>query len=323
MQLFSKRNSPYSDDDAQIFHEDAPRRMILEQIKYISSSPGFLEHFILVQDEEKNQWRIHKKTLSDFSTRELGYDICSYFDTEKNVLKSDNDYYLFDLIEIIILFSKEDKREGIRARFEEIFIESNSRYTIHDFIIEQKAPSIHSNYALIKNNVLKRLFAKNYSFTSDLSYQELAKNSADIIQFLFSSSIAKETKTSSENVVDVVAKKWFPSGDITKQKEIHDHINNLVLNIKFLNNNISNIRHTDQWAVNAGTDLIYKFIYNHNISLAELVILAEPNKYFFDLNSEDLKSGYLIKYGLDKNSGWIIKKPMPTINEFDPHDIPF
>lgn len=322
MQLFSKRNN----NTGTPFLRDSLRNRLLQEIEYLSSTDEFLERCFLVEDEKNSRWFLDGKSMKNFFLFEMGYDITTFFDFKNFSLKPDFneppfDSELFDLIEMILIFSKEDSRKIVRERFKKHLLEEKNEYEVHDFLIsEKKTSGVNPYVSFLKDKTLKDRFEQYYiaNDSKNKNYVLLAKISAEILQFLFSGDKKGKTKNYTENLIKILSKKCV---DKEKVKDFYEILNALVLNAKKLNNEIANIRHTDRNTLLIDNPSLFKLITANNIHLAELAIFAEPEKYFFSQKAVDFKNEYIKKYKIPI-LGWVIRKPKKE-KEIDPEDIPF
>lgn len=322
MELFSKR---YKNDDN--FLSEGIKVRLQQELKYIIKSNEYLEKIIIVHHEEKDEYYLENDTLKDLSMRELGYDITAMLEDIRE-FNYDPNYYsdnkLFDLVELLLIFTRKDRREDFVNRLDKIFREEETLFVVHEWMLFKKeSTGLNSIIPLIKNKQLKTKldeFFENNKITKN--FQTKAKVGADLVQLIFSSNNKKSnTKKYTEKICLDIAKKWAKPKDI---KSLSELISNTVKNAKDLSNQIYNIRHTDQHTIPIDSPNFYKLIAENCISLVELVILSMPEKYIFTENAEKIKDSYLGKYKLDKDAGWIIpgKKPGGT-NEVSANDIPF
>lgn len=317
MQLFSKRNKKI---EPITFIKETLRFRLIREIEYITSTNEFLERCFLVEDEKKSKWFLDNESLKNLSICELGYDITDFFDFKDFSFVNDSydDYVIFDLLEIILIFSKEDQRKFVRERFQKHFIEEGNEYLVHDFLITQKnSAGVKPYVSFLKDKILKDKFEQYYLLSGSKNYEMLAKISAEILQFLFSAEKKKKTKDFAPKLIKELAQKTVEKKNIKTFSEL---LNKVVLNAKSLNNEISNIRHTDKSTLLLDNPSIFKLIVSNNICLSEYVIFANPEDYFFSQKAFDVKNEYITKYKIPV-SGWVIRKP--KIEEIDPDDIPF
>lgn len=325
MQLFSKRNETKVEDKS--FLKDSLRNRIIQEIEYLTSTDEFLEKCFLLNDERNDKWFLENDSIQRLFSRELGYDITFWFNFRPFSLRTydnlPNDYALFDLIEMLLIFSKEDFRKSVRERFQKHFLEEGDEYTVHDFLIAHKnRTDIKPYISFLKDKILRDRLEQYYAGTleNNKNYELLARISADVIQFLFSGESKDETKRYSEKLVKELAEK---SVDKIHIKQFSEILNSLVLNAKLLNNQISNIRHTDRSTLLVDNPSIFKLIAAENIYITEYVIFANPERYFFSQKAIDFKNEYIEKYKIPV-AGWIIKNPKKKKEEeIDDDDIPF
>jgi len=332
MELYSKRNDLRlnrrafiyrdRDKDADIFLTDSVRNRLIHQIRYICKSDKYLERFLLVHDKNKEEFYLYDKPLKDLTLTEVGYDISEFINFENFDFRKAkyHDTKFFDLIEIILIFAKKDKRSEILERLNKIFKEENTTFAVHGFmVVNTENTGLRSVAPLIKEKLLKK---KIYDFYSqqriiEPSYELLAKTSAEIIQLIFSSPRSKDgTKKFSEKLCLEISKKWSSGENIKKLALL---LSETVKNAKELSNQISDVRHTDRSTIPVDTPNIYKLIAMKNINLAELAILSLPESFVIEQNPEDLKNCYLKEYDLDSKTPWVIEKKPDIADD----DIPF
>ncbi len=322
MQLFSKRNIYDGTQEDKTFLKPTLRRRIVQEIKYLSSCEKFFERCFLVHDKNEDNWFLDNESMSGISSRELGYDIVDFFNFRsfKIVVPDDamNDYILFDLIEMLLIFSKEGARKQVRERFQKHFLEEGNEYKVYDFLIAKKdVEGVKPYVSFLKDKILRDKFEQYYTanLNSIKNFELLARISADILQFLFSAEKKDKTKKYSSNLVQNLAAKIVDKPDICSFAEL---LNKTVLNIKDLNNQISNIRHTDKHTLLVDNLSIFRLITANNIYIAEMVVLADPENYFFSQKAIDVKNDYIQNYNIPV-TGWII----PKHQDVNVDDIPF
>lgn len=306
------------------FLNDSLRNRLIHEIKYVIESGNYVEKFITVHDEASEKYILHKNTLSDLTNREVGYDIADIFDPRLLKFNIESDDYddskLFDLLEIILIFSLPEKREILKSRFENILNEESKDYKIHSFmVIKSNDSGLKSIAPLIRERNLKEKIEEYYKnrIISD-DHQTLAQISAEILQLLFSSPDQKDkTKEYSENLCEEIANKWVAKNKVPELKIL---ISESVKNAKGWNNQITNIRHTDRTTVPIESPSVYRLISSRNISIVEMVVLSLPEKYVLDTDPDVLKDSYFEKYKVNSR-GWIIEKPKES--EINIDDIPF
>lgn len=324
MQLYSKRNDSLLGQSSSYLKQSLRNRLIKE-IFYISTNDKFLERCFLVNDQKKRSWFLDDKSMRELSSRELGYDITRQFNFSNFALVDDvaiDDFKLFDLIELLLIFSKEDSRKSVRERFQKMFFEEGDEYMVHDFLIAQKnIDGIAPYVPFLKDKILKDRFEQYYSLSQNVTknYEVLARISADILQFIFSAKKQKKTKEHSKKIIAELATKCVHKENVTSFSDLLDQA---VVTAKNFNNQISNIRHTDKSTLLTDNPTVFKLITANNIYLAELVILSNPEEHFFSQKAIDFKNEYIQKYNIPV-SGWIIADPKKTYGDINIEDIPF
>lgn len=341
MELYSKRNgdaevrrysiryqsssmSESGDKSEGQFISNSLRNRLREVLKYVVKSGKYLESFTFVDDQESNQCYLHDNTLKDLSLRELGYDVTDALNLKDLTSKSSNieDLKFFDLIELIIILTKEDQREDLVVRLNNVFKQEKDKYQIHGYMIISKInEGLRSTVALIKDKHLREKLNEYYENSGLLrrNYESLARISSDMVQLVFSSPESKEkTKDYSLELCKKVATKWTEK---EKVEELTELLSETVLNTKKLFNNIKNLRHTDRTTIPVELPNFYKLINTKNIHLVELIILSLPENYIMEQSPEEVKNSYLENYRITKSIGWTVKKKIPA--EINIDDIPF
>ncbi len=226
-----------------------PLRIRLEQeIKFIIGDDDlFLESFLIVDDQIIGKKYFQNESLKNLTLRELGYDITEYYATKSLIPQEDcKDIFIFDLIELIIIFTKVEKRDEVVKKFNRIFKEEGNSFEIYNFmIVEKERSDIRTIIPLIKDETLKNklvgFYSNRESFGSDFEIR--AKTSAELLQYIFSSKIKGKTKTYTEDLCKKLSEKYTSP---EKDDELEKIINDTVKNAKLLNNEVADIRHTDQ-----------------------------------------------------------------------------
>jgi hypothetical protein len=340
MELFSKRNNKgkniqayrfrhrqISDEEEIKLISDNTRVRLHEQLKFFCCSEIFLERGFIVHDENREVFYLHQKILSDFSSREIGYDIGEYVKMETLEFRDEkiDDSKFFDFIETILIFAKDDVRESLVARLNKIFKEESEQFIIHGFmIVETEHSGLRSALPLIKDAQLQKSIREYYrSSQAETQFEILAKISAGILQRITTSPESKgKTKDYAEELCEAVAVRWTDSKNASNLKTL---LNETILNSKNLSNQVTDIRHTDQTTIPVDSPKIYKLIASKNINLAELIILTLPERFISEQNPSALKKSYAVDYNVDLTAAWRIKKKKieDWSDEIDPDDIPF
>ncbi len=317
---------------------------MVSEIKFLTSSDDFLEWFILFENEDKGKIFFDKNKIDKFSLSELGYKMSDFFDFEdfamlKQRQKPDDpeteyldDYKLFDIAEITILFSLDNKRSAVIDRFNSIFIEEDTDFQIIEHLITRKSgDSIKTLLNLLKDENLKKKLKMFFESYDNYDFINSAKTSADILNIIFSDYIKNEKSKKISELCNKLADKIVVSdtkGD--KRKRFLEYMNDLLKLSKNLSNDIYDVRHTEKSTIILSNENIYKLISNQNISLVELVLTTLKDDYVLGDNWEKIKDDYITKYNINKLSRQVIKKRViPTIlksnvdDEIDPDDIPF
>ena len=271
---------------------------------------------------------LHEDMLQNLGFRELGYDFTKVINCRS--LRFDGDEYedakLFDFIELLLIFTKSEKRSELEKRLRKIFDEEQKEFTIHDgLIVEKELTGIESITFLIKEDALRNKINEYYSIRrtgTKPNWILLSKISADIIQILFSAPSKKgDNKKYAESLCSKIAEKVTTKD---RSKELTSLIDETVKNAKKLSNEIENIRHTDRSTIPIDTPSFHKIVASQNINLTELVILSLPELYIRQADPDKMKETYLTRYKVKKESGWVVKPEVfSPEDEIDPADIPF
>lgn len=336
MELFSKRNNERSlrrifyrhpDVEQGRFLSDSLRNRLLQQLRYFTSTDRYIEQCFIVHNQRDEDYYLRSRSMRDLSMRELGYDLTEAidFDTITPKESSFTDVKLFDLVEVIIILSKNDKREEVVNRIKEVFREEGDDFSVHGFmIISKENGGLRSVAPLIKEKVLREKIQAYYSQHNIVApqWESLARISAEIVQTLFSSPESKnDTKNFAQDLCSKLASSWTTA---ERREELASLLSETVKNAKDLSNQISKIRHTDRTTIPVDTPDFYKLIASKNINLAELAILTLPQNYISEQSPESVKEKYLEDYQVDRASRWVVKKKAQGIpDDINPDDIPF
>lgn len=353
MKLFSKRNkSVYRDEDSRYISRGPSRlntelvsletrNRLIAEIKFLTSSDDFLEWFILFENRKKGKIFFDKEKIDSFSLSELGYSMSTYFSFEdfsflpqerksrisETMESFFDDYRLFDLAEIVILFSKDDKRLEVIKRFNSIFFEESSDFQIVEHLITRKSgETLKTLVNLLKDENLKKKIKTYYEQCEGKDYINAAKISADILNIVFSGYIKNNKPTDISRIKEKLAEKIVKGGAKRDEKILRfiSHIDELLRNSKSLTNDIYDVRHTERSTIQLTNDNIYKLIANQNMALVELVLTTLKDDYVLGDNWETIKAQYIDKYRIDRTTRFVIDKPVEIApNEINPEDIPF
>ncbi len=356
MKLFSKRNNSRSgiDDDFRYSHRVYNRRLelvstetrnrIASEIKFLTSSDDYLEWFILFENRKKEKIFFDKSKIDSFSLAELGYKMSDYFELEDfKIIRQEkslesiqskgqkiqffDDYKLFDLAEIVILFAKDNKRTEIIERFNSIFIEENADFQIIEHLITKKSgETLETLVGLLKDDDLKNKINKFHDFLEDDDYLNSAKISADIVNIIFSGYIKNNKPQDISLIKNKLSEKILKSTSKKEEKALRfsQYIDELLKTSKSLSNDIYDVRHTERSTIQVTNDNLYKLISNHNMALVELVLTTLKDDYVLGDTWEKIKNDYLEKYKIDKKTRYVIEKPKESsLDDISPDDIPF
>lgn len=292
-------------------------------------SNKYLEPFLTLKGESNDEYSLYKGSVDDLTMRELGYEMSGavdLIDLQPKDAEQGQDAKFFDLVELLIIFAKTEKRGDLIERLKTIFVEEGSEFSIHGFMIVNTAnEGLRSIAPLIKEKILKEKIQEFYDqqrMSLKPNYEFLAKTSAEIVQLIFSSPTSKEkTQKYASDLCLKVAQEWTEKNKAT---DLSTLLSETVKNAKALSNQIADVRHTDRTTIPVDSPDIYKIVASKNINIAELFILSLPEMYISKQDPEGLKSSYLSRYGIDKTSGWFVKtKEQQSPDDIDPDNIPF
>ncbi|MFA5169313.1 MAG: hypothetical protein WC420_01000 [Candidatus Paceibacterota bacterium] len=354
MKLFSKRNNNIGirESDPRLssyrlkrLRELIPpetRNRIISEIKFLTSSDDFLEFFILFENQKKDKIFFDKNKIDKFSLSELGYKMTDFFEfeefdaiqqksttmyidgKEKESLFFD-DYKLFDLAEIVILFAKSSKRGEVINRFNAIFTEENSDFQIVEHLITKKSgETLKTLVSLLRDDNLKNKIKIYFDFIDRDDYINSSKTSSDILNIIFSGYIKNNKPKDITVIKESFAQKILKTTPKKEEKisKFLSYIDDLLKVAKNLSNNIYDIRHTEKSTIQVTNDNLYKLISNFNISIVELFLTTLKDDYVLGDNWEKIKSDYIEKYKIDKDERYYIKDPKKD-EDINPKDIPF
>src|SRR3989339_994844 len=303
MELFSKR---YKQLGENIVESNVAVRL-QKEIKYIIENGDYIERFLLLYDKNDKIFCLQDDSLKDLGMREIGYDITQNINTSSiSFLGLFSDKQLFDLLELLIIFCKNDKREDFVNRIVRIFREENMPFVIHKWMLYKKdTTGLRSVLPFIKSNLLKNKLEEFYAVNNqNPNYQVMAQVGAGLLQMVFSSDKEQgDTKKYCENLCKEVALKWTDDKHV---EVLADLLSTTVKNAKDLSNQIFNIRHTDQYAIPVDNPNFYKLVAWDCVAIVELAILSLPEKFISTDDPESMKNNYLSSYKLDKDTEWII-----------------
>lgn len=319
------------------------RNRLISEIRFLTSNNDFLEWFILFENQKKEKIFFDENKLDSFSLAELGYRFTDYFKfdefsmiskterTGERAFELFEDFKLFDLIEVIILFSKNTKRSEIIERFNSIFIEENEPYIIQDnFVVSKREEDIRTVLPILKDVELKNKFELFYLFFDKNEYLNASKISSDIVNIIFSDYLKDSKPKKIKEILSNLSKKITGVGRsdslVTKKDLLYHIFDNLLKNVKDLTNSIYDIRHTEISTIKPKNQNIYKLVSLYNISICELAITSSKNEFIIGEDWEKIKSDYIKKYNIDSRIRLVIKKPEPVIfgdEDINPDDIPF
>lgn len=349
MKLFSKRHSErrigldrirYRKDVKanELISVEARNRLVAE-IKYLSSKDDYLEYYILFQDKAADPaiTCFDDIKLDDFSLAELGYRVTDCFEFYEFKMKElyqtiryatedsepqayYDDYRLFDLAEISILFAKATKRKDVIARVNNILEEEDTGYEIVEHLITRKSgDDLKGMLGIIKDKDLKVKIERFFDYFSRHDYVGASKISAEIVNIIFSDETAAKIKKI-EEMKQKMTKKLITSTSEPKKQKMSDYIDSILSLSKNLNNDIYDVRHTEKSTTKPSGDNLYKMIARLNLMIIELTITALKDDYVLSDDWENIKNTYTKKYNID-TAVRRVRKPRVDVINLD--EIPF
>ena len=264
---------------------------------------GFLEECLLKYFWNSISW-LHEENLWLISRWWLGYDLNKLYDPNRLEFDNwcENEWYIFDLLELLIIFCKEEKREEFIKRIRHIFDEEQGMFTysLHWYIIIQNdSNEFKSILPFIKDEKLRKKLVSYFEIKwKNTESSILAKASADIINYLLSSEEGEF-----KNFMEQLFQKIWEKLSIEKPEELAQFLLKHANQSKGFNNKIDDVRHTERSTIpiiqNSG---IYKFIADNNMSLIELIITSLPEEYLSEWSPGEIKSTLLSTFSIDVNS---------------------
>lgn len=315
------------------------RNRLIAQLRFLSSRDDYLEWHILFADERNKPPYItfDEDKLDDFSQIELGYRLTETFDFHNLTMQKSkqsikyasddtpyeefyDDYRLFDMAEITILFAKKDKRPEVIERIGSILKEENTDYEIVEHLITRKrGDDLKAIMGILKDENLKRKLERFFDYYSKKDYLNASKISADIVNIIFSDEDKSAKKVVIQNIEHKLSKQLV-EGTKSKQDKIESHIDSVLKIARNLNNDIYDIRHTEKSTLKPKGDNLYKLVARHNLSIIELALTALKDDFVLSDDWENIKAEYVEKYKIDTNVRRV-RKPRDEPINLD--DIPF
>jgi len=351
MKLFSKRHSErrigfdninYQRNARlnQLLSSEARNRLIAE-IKFLSTRNDFLEFYVLFEDKRITPSIIYfdEDKINDFSLSELGYRMTDNFDFKNFEMKQSrqllkyasdgdsyelyyDDYRLFDLAEITILFSKSKERQNTISRINNILVEENTNFVIIESLITRKhGDDLRGIMGILKDETLRQKLERFFDYYSKRDFVNSAKISADIINIIFSDKKDNGKLALIENVKQKVSTKLINEPDADKRDRMSSYINDSLKLSRNLSNDIYDVRHTEKSTLHPIGDNVYEFVSRQNLNIISITITALKDDFVLSDDWETIKAAYNEKYKIDTHSRSIYK---PVISDgIDLSEIPF
>lgn len=347
MKLFSKRHTERRLGTDRIHYRRAvrsnellpeeARNRLLAEIKYLSSSNDFLEWHILFEDKRQEPSRIYydENKIDDFCLAELGYRMTDIFRFDEFMMNQSrqtiryaseseepqlyyDDYRLFDLAEITILFSKATKRNEVILRINNILREEGTDFEIVEHLITRRnGDDLRGMLGIIKDEGLKIKLERFFEYFSRKDYINSAKISADIINIIYSDEAQSLKKKQIEAMKVKLSKNIINDSAKEKRERIAKYLDSALKQARDINNNIYDIRHTEKSTLKPHGDNLYKMAAMQNLIVIEITLTALKDDFVLSDDWEHIKAEYIDKYQIDIKSRRIYKK----IEEDEPLDL--
>lgn len=301
-------NSGEKDDG---FLEPSSRTRILAYIQHLCSTSKYLEPFLSVNDKRKNETYLDAGKVNQASNALLGYSIDTYFslkDMRWSYYNSDENYdelyyddsRIFDLIELLLVFCKKEHRERISEAFADLFRNIGFPADIVSWmVILHDGNSLSALAPLVENQTLKSKLELTTipGRVRDRDIENSARISADLTQLLYSSNESQEkTKSYAEEVITKAADLWVTDDS---KEDFQKLVSDIVVKVKQLNNQISNVRHTDKHTMIVNSPAVFKMIYSLNMGVSELALVATQDELVSISNPEDIKNNHAKRFDID------------------------
>ena len=352
MKLFSKRHSERRVGPDRISYRHRVRQnelmstearnRILAEIKFLSSSDDFLEWHILFEDKREKPSVIYydEAKIDDFCLAELGYRMSDIFrfdqfdmQQSKQTIRyaSDDsdpelyydDYRLFDLAEITILFSKATERDKVKARINSILKEEETDFEIVEHLITRRnGDDLRGMMGVIKDEHLKTKLERFYEYYSRKDYINAAKSSADIINIVYSDEVQSGKKKQIEAMKVKLSKNLISDNSKDKKERMSKHLDGALRLARSMNNDFYDVRHTERSTLKPHGDNIYKLVATQNLIIIELTLTGLKDDFVLSDDWEHIKAEYIEKYKINIKSRNIYK-PRTDDQPIDLSEIPF
>jgi hypothetical protein len=306
MILFSKRQIDRNNNKELINNHTETR--LLSVIKSLTS-PKYIEQFLLIKYKgEKEEYYLNEAEIDRFCKSELGYIMTDFFDfnsfsleiqKESDIYKKDykeyHDHYkLFDLIEILIIFSNKTAQDYVINKFNNIFQEEKSNFEIQKYLIVSNwGTSLEQASQILKDNHLVEKIRQYYFAKKSDDHIGLAKISSDIRNIIFSEDDIKKNQKIQDTLKKISSN--IVSDKPNKVEDFYNIIDTLFKHINDITNSIYNIRHTEQTTIHVKStnSSIYNLISTLNIAIVEFIIMSLKDEFLITENWEMTKEEYI------------------------------
>lgn len=315
------------------------RTRLVSLIKFLTSSNLFIEGYVLIENKGEKLHYLNEDLINDFSQAELGYKFSDTFKLQPfsfdgnyvSLENSDeperifNDYFLFDLLETVILFSKNDQRDEVIKRIDNILKEESTGFSIiENLITKDGGEDLKNIFPQLKDEKLSQKIKSYYQFFENDNYINACKISADILNIIFSDDSSGKKKIIHEMQKSIADSVVLNKKEKDKRKlEFIEYFNSMMNISRTLNNQIYDIRHSEKTTIRISNEYFYKLICTYNMSLVELVLTSLKDRYLFTEDWETIKNLYIESYRINKETRYFIPDPKDDPSYIDPEDIPF
>lgn len=304
----------YTPSDKDLgFLDGSSRTRILAYIQHLCSTSKYLEPFFSVRDKRKSKTYLDANKVNQASNALLGYSIDTYFNIEDmkwsyyNIDDNYEELYyedskIFDLIELLIVFCKKEHRNRISEAFGDLFRNIGFPADLVSWmVILHDGNSLSALAPLVENQTLKSKLELTAIPGRVRDIENSARISADLTQLLYSSEEGKDkTKSYAEEVISRAADLWVTDAN---KENFEKLVSEIVNKVKQLNNQISNVRHTDKHTMIVNSPAVYKMIYSLNMGISELALVATQDELVSISDPEDIKNDYAKRFDIDMALG--------------------
>ncbi len=300
-----------------LFLDEKSRNILLSKLSFILKYEKYLD---LDDIQEINLFLKRRLGLKDdiLDKQILDYPSIEAIFTETFSLNNGHQYEIFNdplfitIIEIILVFVKDDKYKKIQNEFSEIFDKYTNLHLKDYLVFFDTLPDLKNQLHLIKDEKLKLLLKNFYINEYRDNYQKMAKISADIIKKIF----YPKPNNKKEKVTEKILINSFKIEKKRKKerKLIKEYLENRFDFITQVIDKIYNIRHTEDWTIEVKDDYVYKMVSSSCIDFITLYIKSNRGKYFRSLEkTKQIRKKYYEEF----------ERYIPKVSSDEYDDLPF